>query len=68
MSDDTIVEISEDTPVEEVTNFTIEISISNQNLQYRSDFNEGETIFWLEAVKSLIINNTFNKVNLSQES
>lgn len=68
MSDDTIVEISEDSPVEEVTNFTIEISISNQNLQYRSDFNEGETIFWLEAVKSLIINNTFNKVNLSQES
>lgn len=50
------------------TNFNIEISISNQNLQYKSDFNEGETIFWLEAVKSLIINNTFNKVSLNQES
>jgi len=68
MSDDTNVEVAEEQLAEEATNFSIEISISNQNLQYRSDFNEGETIFWLEAVKSLIINNTFNKVNLSSAS
>ena len=68
MSDDTNVEAAEEQSAEEATNFSIEISISNQNLQYRSDFNEGETIFWLEAVKSLIINNTFNKVNLSSAS
>jgi hypothetical protein len=68
MSDDTNVEVAEEQSAEEATNFSIEISISNQNLQYRSDFNEGETIFWLEAVKSLIINNTFNKVNLSSAS
>jgi len=68
MSDDTNAEVAEEQSAEEATNFSIEISISNQNLQYRSDFNEGETIFWLEAVKSLIINNTFNKVNLSSAS
>jgi hypothetical protein len=63
------IEVYDTEEVEEPkVNFSIEISISNQNLQYRSDFNEGETIFWLEAVKSLIINNTFNKVSLNQES
>lgn len=68
MSDELITNDQVEVPEVENTSFTIEISITNQNLQYRSDFNEGETIFWLEAVKSLIINNTFNKVNLSQES
>lgn len=68
MSDELITNDQVEVPEIENTSFSIEISITNQNLQYRSDFNEGETIFWLEAVKSLIINNTFNKVNLSQES
>lgn len=68
MSDELTTNDQVEVPEVENTSFTIEISITNQNLQYRSDFNEGETIFWLEAVKSLIINNTFNKVNLSQES
>lgn len=42
------------------TEFSIEIKISNKNLQYRSDFTESETIFWLEAVKTLILKNAFD--------
>lgn len=52
---------------EEVTEnkeFSIEIKISNANLQYRSDFNEAETIFWIEAVKNIIMKNAFDKANL----
>lgn len=41
--------------------FSIEVKISDRNLQYRSDFNEAETIFWLEAVKDLILKRTFDK-------
>lgn len=41
--------------------FIIEIKISDANLQYRSDFNEAETIFWMESVKSLILKNAFDK-------
>lgn len=44
--------------------FSIEIKISNANLQYRSDFNEAETIFWIEAVKNIIMKNAFDKANL----
>lgn len=46
--------------------FTVTIKISDQNLQYKSDFNEAETVFWLEAVKDLIIKNAFNKANLEK--
>lgn len=42
---------------------SVEIKISEKNLSYRSDFSEAETIFWLEAVKDLIIKNTFNRSN-----
>ncbi len=52
---------------EEITEnkeFSIEIKISNANLQYRSDFNEAETIFWIEAVKNIIMKNAFDKANL----
>jgi len=49
---------------EQKTEFSIEISVSNKNLQYRSDFNEAETIFWLESVKNLIIKNAFDKTDL----
>lgn len=47
--------------VVEKKEFSIEVKISDRNLQYRSDFNEPETIFWLEAVKDLIIKNAFEK-------
>lgn len=47
---------------EEKKEFTIEIKISNANLQYKSDFNEAETIFWMESVKTLILKNAFDKI------
>lgn len=50
----------------EKKDFSIEIKISEQNLSYRSDFAEAETVFWLEAVKDLIIKNAFNKAGLEQ--
>lgn len=61
--------MSEENIIEEPkTEFSIEIKISNQNLQYRSDFGEGETVFWLEAVKDLVIKNAFDNANLQQSS
>ena len=47
----------------EAKELVIEIKISNANLQYKSDFNEAETIFWMESVKTLILKNAFDKVN-----
>lgn len=47
--------------------FTIEIKISDANLQYKSDFNEAETIFWMESVKALILNNAFARSQQSGE-
>lgn len=46
--------------------FKIEISISEQNLSYKSDFSEPETIFWIESVKNIILNKTFDGIR--QES
>ena len=46
--------------------FVIEIKISDANLAYRSDFNEAETVFWIEAVKDLILKNAFEKGNLEK--
>lgn len=66
MSEETteiIEEIQANEPVE-AKEFGIEIKISNANLQYRSDFNEAETIFWIEAVKNIIMKNAFDKANL----
>lgn len=57
--------MSEETTVPEVEavepkkEFTVTILISDQNLSYKSDFNEAETIFWLESVKALILRKTF---------
>ena len=51
---------------EEKKDFSVEIKISEQNLSYRSDFAEAETVFWLEAVKDLIIMNALNKSGLDQ--
>ena len=53
---------------EEKKDFSVEIKISEMNLSYRSDFAEAETVFWLEAVKDLIIKNAFNKAGLEQNS
>ena len=63
MSEEIIEEIQATDPVE-AKEFAIEIKISNANLQYRSDFNEAETIFWIEAVKNIIMKNAFDKANL----
>lgn len=65
MSEETteiIEEIQATEPVE-AKELVIEIKISNANLQYKSDFNEAETIFWMESVKTLILKNAFDKVN-----
>ena len=55
---------------EEVTEakkeFTIEIKISDKNLQYKSDFNEAETISWIESAKGLIIKNAFDNADIKQ--
>lgn len=45
----------------------VEIKISDKNLSYRSDFSEAETIFWLEAVKDLIIKNTFTRAGMEEQ-
>ena len=63
MSEDTNVEV-EDVQQEA----TVVIKISQQNLSYKSDFSETETIFWLEAVKSLIIKKSFERSGLSETS
>ena len=39
--------------------FTITILVSDQNISYKSDFNEAETIFWMESVKNLILKRAF---------
>jgi len=41
--------------------FEITIKITKDNLEYVSDFAESETIFWLEAVKNIIIKESFDK-------
>lgn len=56
--------MSEETNVETPKEFTISISISEANLAYKSDFTEPETIFWLEAVKNIILNKTFEATGL----
>jgi hypothetical protein len=54
-----VIETQEaETPKKELS---VEIKISEKNLSYRSDFSEAETIFWLEAVKDLILKNAFNR-------
>ena len=59
--------MTEETQQTEKTEFTVEIKISDKNLSYRSDFPESETVFWLEAVKGLIIKNTFDRAGIEQK-
>jgi hypothetical protein len=65
MSDNT-AETTEVEATEPKTEFAIEIKITNQNLSYKSDFTESETVFWLEAVKSLVLQKSFELTGLSQ--
>jgi len=44
--------------------FQVVIEISNQNLAYKSDFSEPETIFWIEAVKQIILKKTFEDAGI----
>jgi hypothetical protein len=64
MSNEIVDTIAEE--VEQPKELGIQIKISDKNLQYKSDFNEAETIFWLEAVKDLIIKAAFAKADLQQ--
>lgn len=50
----------------ETKEFKVEIKISEKNLSYKSDFSEAETIFWLEAVKDLIIKKTFDAAGMAE--
>ena len=43
--------------------FKIEIKISAKALEYSSVFAESETIFWLEAVRNIIINKMAEEAN-----
>jgi hypothetical protein len=54
----------EETVAEAPKEFTITINISEANLAYKSDFSEPETIFWLEAVKNIVLNKTFEATGL----
>ena len=47
--------------IEPKTEFIVEIKISDKNLAYKSDFTEPETVFWLEAIKDIIIKKTFQE-------
>ena len=60
--------VKEEEAQEAPKEFTVTIMISYKNLSYKSDFNEAETVFWLESVKDLIIKNAFNKAGLEQNS
>ena len=62
---DNVIEANEASEVKK--EFFIEIKISDANLQYKSDFNEAETIFWMESVKTLILNNAFARSQQAAE-
>lgn len=42
--------------------YSITIKITNSNLAYKSDFSEPETVFWLEAIKDIILKKTFQDI------
>jgi hypothetical protein len=61
------VAITTEAAVEPKKDFTVTIMISDQNLSYKSDFNEAETIFWLESVKALILKRAFEATELQAQ-
>jgi hypothetical protein len=68
MSKEKVTLEEETTSVEAPKEFAVSINISDKNLSYKSDFNEAETIFWLEAVKNLIIQKTFEAAGMKDNS
>lgn len=50
-------------PENQEKEYSINIKITNANLVYKSDFSEPETVFWLEAIKDIILKKTFQDVN-----
>lgn len=61
------VEIQTEAPMQPKKDFAITITISDQNLGYKSDFNEAETVFWLESVKALIVKRAFEATELQAQ-
>ena len=61
------VEIQTEAPAQPNKDFAITITISDQNLGYKSDFNEAETVFWLESVKALIVKRAFEATELQAQ-
>jgi len=64
---ETPAEMQAETPVQPKKDFAITITISDQNLGYKSDFNEAETVFWLESVKALIVKRAFEATELQAQ-
>ena len=54
------------TATEPKKEFKIEITLSEANVAYKSDFPESDTVFWLEWVKTIILQKTLS--NLNQEA
>ena len=59
MSEETTQPVEQ--PAEE-RELNINIKITNANLAYKSDFSEPETVFWLEAIKDIILKKAFQDV------
>lgn len=53
--------MSEETVKTEKKELNIAIKITPDNITYKSDFSETETIFWLEAIKSIILQKAFSQ-------
>lgn len=64
---ETPAEIQVEVPAQPKKDFAITITISDQNLGYKSDFNEAETVFWLESVKALIVKRAFEATELQAQ-
>lgn len=59
MSEETVDQTADQVEEKE---FSITIKITNSNLAYKSDFSEPETVFWLEAIKDIILKKTFQDI------
>lgn len=64
---ETPTELQIEVPAQPKKDFAITITISDQNLGYKSDFNEAETVFWLESVKALIVKRAFEATELQAQ-
>lgn len=63
MSEETVV-AEEEVQAKPTREFGISIKITNDNLSYNSDFSEPETIFWLEAIKAIILKKAFDQAGI----